>query len=194
MNIDRSQVTKLVITGVPSLDPITVYAEDIAPCQGKIVIECYGRSWSAYWGGMGERTIAEFFATCSPDYIANKMTDERAEITDAEAIADGCRRQIIKLRRGQMMRSWREGQPAYRFGRDEIKAEKARDLWDEVDCASFGNDGWGASKLMQEIFGDEWWYSLPTKPNPNYQYLSRIIGAVQEVFRASIPAQSTVGA
>lgn len=185
MQIERSQVTKLVITGAYRLDPVTVYAEDIGPRQGKIVIECYGKSWSAYWGGMGERTIAEFFASCSPDYIADKMTDERADITDEEAIADGCRRHIIKLRRGQMMRSWRGDGATYRLGRDEIRPEKARELWDEVECASFGNDGWGASKLMQDIFGDEWWYSLPTKPNPNYQYLRRIIEAVQAAFNES---------
>ena len=178
MKIERSQVTKLVITGAPALDPITVFAEDIGPRQGKIVIECYGRSWSAYWGGMGDQTIIEFFCSCDVGYIANKMTDERPSITDAEAIADGARRQIIKLRRGQVMRRF-DGSGTYRFGRDEIRSEAARELWEEVDGAYFGADGWGASDLMQRIFGDEWWYSLPDKPNPNYEYLCRIIRAVQ---------------
>lgn len=31
MNIVKSTVTKTVITGAGALDPITVYAEDIAP-------------------------------------------------------------------------------------------------------------------------------------------------------------------
>ncbi len=181
MKIERSQVTKLTISDIPRLDPITVFAEDLGPRQGKITIECYGKSWSTYWGGMGDQSIIEFFRSCSVDYIANKMTDERADITDAEAIADGARRQIIKLRRGQLLRRF-DGTGTYRFGRDEITATAARELWEEVDGAHFGDDGWCAPDLMQRIFGDEWWYSLPTKPNPAYQYLSRIIEAVQAAF------------
>lgn len=191
MQIERSQVTKLVISGVARLDPITVFAEDIGPRQGKITIECYGKSWSAYWGGMGDRTIAEFFRSCSVDYIANKMTDERATVTDAEAIADGARRHIIKLRRGHVMTSF-DRTRTYRLGRDEISKEKARDLWEDVDCACFGDDGWGESKLMQEIFGDEWWYSLPDKPNPKYQYLCSIITAVQAALEETMKEPSNV--
>jgi hypothetical protein len=191
LKIERSQVTKLTITGAPSLDPITVFAEDIGPRQGKITIECYGKSWSAYWGGMGEQNITEFFRSCSVDYIANKMTDERADITDAEAIADGARRQIIKLRRGHFMRRL-DGTRGYRIGRDEITAEEARELWEEVDGAWFSDDGSGDAKLMHKIFGEEWWYSLPTKPNPAYQYLCRIITAVQAALEETMKEPSHV--
>jgi hypothetical protein len=191
MQIERSQVTKLTITGAVALDPITVYAEDIGPRQGKITVECYGRSWSAYWGGMGDQTISEFFRSCNVGYIANKMTDERPSITDAEAIADGARRQIIKLRRGQVMRRF-DGSGTYRFGRAEITPEAARELWEEVEGAYFGADGWSASDLMQRIFGDEWWYSLPDKPNPNYEYLCRIIRAVQAALEEAMK-ESTNG-
>lgn len=186
MKVERSQVTKLTISDVTRLDPFTVFAEDIGPRQGKIVIECYGKSWSAYWGGMGEQTVAEFFASCSPDYIAGKMTDEHADITDAEAIEDGCRRQIIVLRRGQMIRRFGTAESRFRMGRGDITPEKARELWEEVESARFGDDGWGDSRLMREIFGDEWWYSLPTKPNPSYQYLIRIIETVQTALREHV--------
>ncbi len=40
--------------------------------------------------------------------------------------------------------------------------------------------------LMQRVFGDEWWYKLPKKPNPKYQYLCRIIAAAQEGVKAAI--------
>jgi hypothetical protein len=82
MNITSSTVTKLVITGAPNLDPITVYAEDIGPRQGKIVIECWGKSWSGYWGGMGDCMLAEFFCSCSVDYLSRKISDVDSEITD----------------------------------------------------------------------------------------------------------------
>jgi hypothetical protein len=192
MQIERSQVTKMVITGAYRLDPITVYAEDIEPRRGRITVQCYGKAWSGYWGGMGERTIAEFFRSCSVDYLANCMTDIQPSLTDETAIEDGARRQIIKLRRGEILRSHVPGGRTIRYARNEITAEEARDLWTEVDGANFGNDGWNESKLLERIFGEEWWYSMPTRPNPDWQYLCRIIGAVQEAFALDkAPAAST---
>ncbi|MDK1397980.1 hypothetical protein [Pseudomonas protegens] len=44
LKVERSKVTKLVITGAPSLDPITVFLEDLAPCKGKITVSCYDKS------------------------------------------------------------------------------------------------------------------------------------------------------
>ena len=37
---------------------------------------------------------------------------------------------------------------------------------------------------MNELMGDEWWYRLPQKPNPDYVYLCRIIRTVQEALGA----------
>lgn len=183
MKVERSQVTKLTITGAHRLDPITVFAEDIGPRQGKITIECWGKSWSAYWGGMGDSSIAEFFRSCSTDYIANKLSDIDANLTDETAIEEGARRQIVQLRRGELLRS------GHRIGRADITRDEARELWEEVDRASFGADGWAEAKLLQNIFGDEWWYRLPTRPNPEYGYLCRIIEAVQAGF--ALANQST---
>ena len=36
---------------------------------------------------------------------------------------------------------------------------------------------------MYDIFGDEWYDCLPTKPNPNYQYLCRILDVVREALK-----------
>lgn len=81
LQVERSTVTKLVITGAPRLDPITVFLEDFGrrdcptesnpnyqTAQGKITINCWDNSWNAYWGGMGPRTVAEFVADCGWDY------------------------------------------------------------------------------------------------------------------------------
>lgn len=56
LQVERSTVTKLVITGAQNLDPITVFLEDLAPCKGKITVSCWGKCWTAYWGG---RSIAQ---------------------------------------------------------------------------------------------------------------------------------------
>lgn len=70
MKVQASNVQKMLITEVPGLDPVTVILEDIEPRKGKIIIECYSKSWSAYWGGMGDRNIAEFFCSCNDHYLA----------------------------------------------------------------------------------------------------------------------------
>jgi hypothetical protein len=164
VKIEKSCVTKLMITGAPSLDPITVYAEDIAPRKGKIIIECYGQSWSAYWGGMGDDTIAEFFCGASQDYIANCMSRGiDSSVFDPDAAKDHAKREIIKQRRARL-----------------LSADDAREEYDEIEDSTIEDDPWLSCDLMQKIYGDEWWYRLPSKPNPDYVYLSRIIKAVQE--------------
>ena len=44
IQVERSTVMKLVITGVPNLYPITVFLEDLPLCKGKITVSCWGKS------------------------------------------------------------------------------------------------------------------------------------------------------
>ncbi|GGL61761.1 hypothetical protein GCM10009091_49350 [Pseudomonas brenneri] len=84
LKVERSTVTKLVITGAPRLEPITVFLEDFGrrdcptesdpnyqTAQGKVTINCWDKSWNAYWGGMGPRTVAEFVVRCDWPYVLN---------------------------------------------------------------------------------------------------------------------------
>lgn len=185
MEITKSTVTKLVISGAPALDPITVVLEAPAPGQGKILIECWGKSWAASWGGMGERSINQFFCDMDEHYLAKNLSDISGDIVDADSIKQGALREIIILRRGRRVRSSVRPERMVRLGRDEITAKEARALWDEVEGARFGDDGWSNPDLMQRVFGTEWWYRLPSKPNPEYQYLCRIIRAVQQALKLS---------
>nr|WP_242070492.1 hypothetical protein [Pseudomonas mohnii] len=81
LKVERPTVTKLMITGAPRLDAITVFLEDLGrrdcstesnpnyqTAQGKITINCWENSWNAYRGGMSSRTVAEFVADCGWDY------------------------------------------------------------------------------------------------------------------------------
>lgn len=60
MKITEKLIRHLEISEVQNLDSIRVTLEDIEPRKGRINIECYGKAWASYWGGMGDRTIAEF--------------------------------------------------------------------------------------------------------------------------------------
>lgn len=75
MKIEKSKIEKLKITEAKNLDPVSVYLEDFEPGKGKIIIECYGKSWSSYWGAMSGRTISEFFFDANNDYLACKLAN-----------------------------------------------------------------------------------------------------------------------
>ena len=83
MNTEKSTVEKLYITGAKALDPITVYFEDIRNREGMMTIVCYGKSWTGYWGGMGDNIkVKEFIAGCHAEYIANRIDHDRATKRD----------------------------------------------------------------------------------------------------------------
>ena len=86
MKIESTQITKLTLSGLDNLDPISVIAEDIANGRGKISFECYGKAFSAYWGGMGDRSISEFFRSCDEHYIAKNASNVDSEVYDIDAI------------------------------------------------------------------------------------------------------------
>ncbi|MDD5391165.1 MAG: hypothetical protein PHD37_17650 [Gallionellaceae bacterium] len=77
MRVEIIDNTAFTIFEAPKLDPITVVLQDIAPKQGRMIIECYGCAWSAYWGGMGNTNIREFILACNAEYIAGKMERPR---------------------------------------------------------------------------------------------------------------------
>ena len=62
------------ITDVPpSLDDISVFWQDIGPSRGSVTIICYGAAWTCYFGGMGNRTIREFFKEADTSYLVSKL-------------------------------------------------------------------------------------------------------------------------
>ncbi|MFC6299640.1 hypothetical protein GNF76_27165 [Pseudomonas sp. CCM 7893] len=174
LQVERSTVTKLVITGAPNLDPITVFLEDLAPCKGKITVSCWGKSWTAYWGGMWDGlNVGQFFCELNTSYIigyfAQGMSSQQFS---AEALADKVRREILQMRRDH-----------------DLDDSDARDLYDEADDIRHVNSidslGGAHHQLMRQVLGDEWWHLSvdATEPNPDWDYLERIIQAVQQALR-----------
>lgn len=173
MKVQTSTAVKLIISEVPRLDPITVFLEDLAPREGKATISCYNQSWSAWWGGMGDRSIKDFILACDEHYLANNFgrgTQLYSTVVDVEGIADHARKHVIGLRKGR--------------GLDK---EDARELFDKAErlehLTQVETLYAGYSDVMQDIFGDEWWHALPEKPSRDYVYLCRIINAVKKALR-----------
>lgn len=75
----HEQVKSFTAFDVDGLDPVTVVLQDLGRGRGRMLIECWGNAYSAYWGAMGEQTIGQFVSGCSLDYLVSKLipTDRR---------------------------------------------------------------------------------------------------------------------
>lgn len=187
MRFERSKVVKLVLSDLSEyrLDPVTVYLEDQAASQcqgteeisrrGAVVIECYGQSWSARWGSMGDRTTAQFIRQVSTEYIVNCL--ERGICStrfSGPALVGKARAVVIERRRGRSL------------DHESLNRDEARQLFDAAEDfaenesleQAYGQNG----ALLHAIFGEEWWHeaSRATEASPAYGYLTRIVQAVKE--------------
>lgn len=86
MTIQPIKTESVTISGAPALDPVTVVFRDEGPSRGGIIVECYGKAWAAFWGGMGSNTVRQFVATCDVEYLAEKLRrsdEKRTKANDA---------------------------------------------------------------------------------------------------------------
>lgn len=143
MDVKGGVVNKIVLSKIDRLDPVTVFTEDFTRGQGQITITCYGKAWTAFWGAIGDQTIAEFFCDCDIDYIAEKLSNIDSTVYDIDAIRKDADKKGIDIYRD--------------------------DPWNDYDFLSlvYGNDP------------VDWTEGLPKTVNPEYEYLCRIIKAVQ---------------
>ena len=170
MKVETSQVTKVVLKELDRLDPVTIVLENYEPGKGKIIIECYGQSWSSYWGGMSGDPVEEFCCRCDEHYLAKNLAPGlNSTKKDLDGLADHARDTICKERRAL-----------------ELTREEAREQFDLTERLECIDDLRDVDSEMQQIFGDEWWYCVPDIPNPDYEYLCRIIKAVQEGLKTVI--------
>ena len=75
MKIETTQqkIQKIRLTKLNGIDPITIYVDNISKGKGRILIECWGQVWTAYWIDMGNKTVQEFFCVCDDDYLYSKI-------------------------------------------------------------------------------------------------------------------------
>lgn len=83
MNVQPITPVMFMIHGAPALDPVTVVLNDPKPGFGQLIVECYGKAWSAYWTAMGDRKLAQFLIDSDSDYISTRMAADREKKTDA---------------------------------------------------------------------------------------------------------------
>lgn len=167
MQIESVESTTLLITQIEEFDPVTVHLENYAPGKGGITIECYGKAWSSKWPAMSGRRIEQFFVDCDEHYLAGNLSSISCEVDDFEKFALVVKQKLLKLRRD-----------------NEISKGEARELFNDIPddfgdrlyCSMF-------EPLLRKVIGFEWWWEIPSKPNHDYEYLTKLIIHVQSGLR-----------
>src|SRR5271170_1478105 len=104
-----------VVPTAPSLDEITIFFQDFDIGKGRVVVECYGEAWSAYFGAMGSMTIRQFVQTAGPDYLTNKLSRPKQTKTTEKYL-----RRIVEAIKADL--SPREVDPVEAKFQDDIRS------------------------------------------------------------------------
>ena len=175
MEIVQSTVKKLTLTSLEALDPVTIFIEDYEPGKGKITFECFGKSWSYYWGGMGGRDIAKFFLSCNTAYLVNCLWDHSQESSelDFDGLTLIIRESVIELRR-----------------EDLIDSSTAREMYNIEDWQTYAPqhcyDTWTCPAFVEESDFERFGLydmNIPTKSTSDYCYLARLVEAISLAFK-----------
>lgn len=167
MKVSKTTIEKLTITDLPHFDAIAVMVEPYTPTSGKVTITQFNKAWSYYWSHAG-RPIKEFFVQCDEQYLIDKFCpflQNEIDDQDEDGLWPVLRKEIIRKRR-----------------EDDITKSQARELWDDAIRV----DRWSRERLFAEVFGDEYWYHYPRKPNPEYARMVKLIGYVQEAIKQDL--------
>lgn len=73
MNIEPIVATSFRLTQLTGLDPIDVHLQDLGGGRGKITIECFGESWSTYFGAYSGAALISFLRGVTADYLAKRL-------------------------------------------------------------------------------------------------------------------------
>ncbi len=175
MKIEQSTALKLILSDMDKLDPVTVFVEDFSKGKGKITIECNGESWSSYWGGMGGRTMSEFFSDCSAEYLVNNLAPQIEKLEpDYDEYGKEMRQKVCEMRRDGV-----------------ISKDLARELYDVHDWGEFvtgnpyepiSNPCFICEKEFEELDFDG--FDVPERITSDYQYLTLIVQTVKDAFKA----------
>lgn len=197
MDVSSSLVKKLVIQSPDRVtDPITVFLDDIRKSVGKITIECYGQAWSAWWDGMGDRCLAQFFIDAGNDYLISRLSDTPYEVDDYETfyliLSTALKEEFELLAAARQLAP---DDPS--MGCRESKLLQYQDLLDDEDVHFSDEDGkeWCIENkaMINDLLDEDWFEDFPKMENHEYKYLCDIITVVKDGLRESMKVASNFG-
>jgi len=163
MRVSTKSVTKVIIEDIDNLDNVNVALEEYGPGRGKVTIDCFGDAWSHYWGAMGEKNLIDFIISCDCYYLAKKFAphvQSEILITDEKQLEKEMKKEVVSRRL------------ELGFEKDE-----ARKVWEEIESSHCSVEN---TDLMHSVFGDDWWEYAPSEPNPEYEYILRVVQATKD--------------
>ncbi|UTM60450.1 hypothetical protein L4174_024000 (plasmid) [Photobacterium sp. CCB-ST2H9] len=163
-NFKFTKVLKLSITGAQDHHPVSVFMEDIEQGRGKLYVECVGTLWSANLKGLGKCTVSDFVVTQSTEQLAKILDPHSPEVFDEEALKVDIRKRINDARSS-----------------GKITRELADSLYEKASFKMLDQGGLVTSTTpCRLLFGcDAFHIEMPTKPNPNYTLICRIIDTIK---------------
>lgn len=96
---DLNHTAALLITGVPGLDPVKVATfHSVGPYQGgSVVIICYNRAWTAYFGNTGAETLEQFIVTSDEGYLLENLLWNQERLKRVQKTENAWLLQIIQV-------------------------------------------------------------------------------------------------
>lgn len=194
MKVEKSEVTKITIKDVDGLDPVSLLIEEFDRGQAKVMIECYGESWSSYWGSMGGDAV-DFFTRTNVEYLVNcfergirQDTDELDTIAMGKNFIKEVRALVIEKRYEQYItketaRTIYDECVRLADNLDDIAPEHPYDNW-KLDISIWNSeDEWRDVFYDNEDFTDWMINHCPEIyiTNGKYEYLHRIVTVVKDV-------------
>lgn len=70
---------RCMLVDAPALDPIVSVWLNDGGGKGRVILQCYGDAWTAYWGAMGLRTLEEFFIYCDVEYLTARFRPKKKD-------------------------------------------------------------------------------------------------------------------
>ena len=161
----------LSISNIERLDPINVCIEYDTCFQ--IAIECFGSSWNATWG-LPKKGYVDFFCSNNHEYLIGCLDPS---IQKYEPNFD-----TFKIEMRQKIREWRRD--------NEISADLARELFDIENWKDHvSSNPYEPIRNLPSYHDDElkecelFTFDVPERLTSQYQYLTRIVKAVQEALK-----------
>ena len=92
-----NNLTAIKISDLDRLDPLTVIFQNFEPGQGRVIIQCYDKVWSSYWGGMSGKTVQEFISEAGADYIVNNLVSHYMPVKQRKSEVEYVERIVIAI-------------------------------------------------------------------------------------------------